>query len=304
MATLTLTQTQSLTTNLTANFSFLLEDANRDGFDNLGSAANTLSLNRSFVIGGQVHEVTTNFKINAQGGNDVITTAAGHDVVYAGSGNDTVSTGKGNDQLYGGSGDDKLFAGADADHLDGGSGNDTLDGGTGNDVLIGGTGNDTLNGGNDQDQLSGGDGNDILNGGQGNDSIGGGNGNDTMTGGAGSDFFAISLNGGADVITDFNRDEDSIFLSMDILSQLPDTFQGARDVAAALFNANVAVDGTDFTLSYGPYGNAPVLIFDAATQMLSFDQDGLAGEGAAIDLVRLVGVTHLDGSEFFAPAPF
>ncbi len=121
-----------------------------------------------------------------------------------------------------------------------------------------------------------------------------------MTGGAGSDFFAVILNGGADVITDFNRDEDSILLSMDILSQLPDTFQGARDVAAALYNANVPMGTSGYTVSSGRYGYAPVLIFDAATQMLSFDQDGLAGEGTAIDLVRLVGVTHLDGSEFFA----
>ncbi len=106
-----------------------------------------------------------------------------------------------------------------------------------------------------------------------------------MTGGAGSDFFAVILNGGADVITDFNRDEDSILLSMDILSQLPDTFQGARDVAAALYNANVPMGTSGYTVSSGPYGYAPVLIFDAATQMLSFDQDGLAGEGTAIDLV-------------------
>jgi hypothetical protein len=91
---------------------------------------------------------------------------------------------------------------------------------------------------------------------------------------------------------------------MDILSQLPDTFQGARDVAAALYNANMPLGTSGFTISSGPYSDAPLLIFDAATQMLSFDQDGLAGEGAAINLVRLVGVTHLDGSEFFAPAPF
>lgn len=296
--------TTSLTSTSLTSFSFLHEDAARDGFNNLGSASNTLSLNRSFIVGGQLQEVTTNFKINGQAGNDVITTAAGHDIVYGGSGADTISTGKGNDQLYGGSGDDKLYAGADADHLDGGSGNDILDGGTGADVLIGGTGNDTLFGGYDNDQLSGGDGNDRLDGGQGNDSISGGNGNDTLTGGAGRDFFSISLTGGADVITDFNRSEDLISLSFDILNQLPDTFQGARDVAAALVNLNVPVGSDGYTVSSGQWGTNPVLIFDAATQMLSFDQDGLLGSGAAVDLVRLVGVTHLDGSEFFAPAPF
>lgn len=283
-------QTQNLNTsllgNLTPNITFVSENADRDGFDNLGSASNSVFLNRVFNFNGQVHEITTNFKINAQGGNDVIATAAGHDVVYAGSGNDIVSTGKGNDQLYGGSGDDKLSGGADQDYLEGGSGHDTLDGGTGNDILLGGTGND------------------ILIGGQGNDQLYAGSGDDVLTGGTGSGFFGTLLNAGVDVITDFNAAEDSLFLSFDISNQLPDTYQGARDVGAALYNANVAVEGSDLTVSYGPYGYAPVLIFDAATEMLSFDQDGLAGEGAAIDLVRLVGITHLEGSDFFAPAAF
>ena len=285
------------------NMPITFEDGAKEGFSNLGSAANTVSHNRVFVIGNQVHEITTNFKINGQAGNDVITTAAGDDIVYGGSGADTITTGKGRDQLYGGSGDDRLSAGQDDDQLDGGSGHDVLDGGTGNDTLIGGTGNDTLLGGGGNDNLTGGDGVDILNGGDGADQISGGLGVDTMTGGAGSDLFLISQTGGVDTITDFNRAEDTIFLGYDILAQLPDTYRGAYDVGAALYNKNVPMGTSGYTVSSGPLGTAPVLIFDAATQMLSFDQDGLIGSGAAVDLVRLVGIQSLDGSDFFAPAP-
>ena len=286
------------------NMPITFEDGAKEGFSNLGSAANTVSHNRVFVIGNQVHEITTNFKINGQAGNDVITTAAGDDIVYGGSGADTITTGKGMDQLFGGSGEDRLSAGQDDDQLDGGSGHDILDGGTGNDTLIGGTGNDTLLGGGGNDNLNGGDGNDTLNGGDGNDQLSGGLGVDTMTGGIGRDIFTITQTGGVDIITDFNRDEDLIFLSYDILNQLPNTFQGSRDVGAALFNKNVPLGTSGHTISYGPMmGTEPLLIFDAATQILSFDQDGLLGSGAAVDLVQLVGIQALDGSDFFAPAP-
>ncbi len=251
----------AITSLTVANLSFLSEDAARDGFTNLGSASDSATFNRTIIFNGQVFEDTKAYLVNGQAGNDTITTAAGDDVVYGGSGADTISTGKGNDKLFGGSGADKLYGGADDDDLDGGSGNDVLDGGSGADYLVGGTGNDT------------------------------------MTGGSGQDFFAVSLNSGTDVITDFNRGEDKIVLGWDIRSYLPDTHQGAYNVAAALVNINVP--GMEPAI-----GSEPVLIFDAQTQMLSFDADGLAGAGAAIDLVKLVGVTQLTAGNFWAPAPF
>lgn len=248
------------------NLSILSEDTAKDGFTNLGSSSNTATFNRGVVFNGQVFEDTNTYRIHGQGGNDTITTAAGNDVVYGGSGADTISTGKGQDQLYGGSGNDKLYAGADNDRLDGGSGNDVLDGGAGDDNLSGGTGNDT------------------------------------MAGGSGSDFFTVTLSSGTDLITDFTLGQDAIALGWDIRAQLPDTYQGAYDVEAALLNINVPNAAPGGNFSGDP--SAPMLIFDAATQVLSFDADGTLGPSAAVNLVKLTGISQLSGSDFWAPAPF
>ncbi len=244
------------------NFSFLSEDAAKDGFTNLGSASDSAIFNRTIIFNGQVFEDTRDYSVHGQAGNDTITTAAGDDVVYGGSGADTISTGKGQDELFGGSGADKLYAGSGDDALDGGSGNDVMDGGSGTDYLFGGTGNDTMTGGSDRD------------------------------------FFTVTLTSGTDLITDFARGQDKIVLGWDIRQYLPDTYQGAYDVAAALVNLNVP------GLEPAANTTAPTLIFNALTQVLSFDADGLAGSGAAVDLVKLTGVTQLSGSDFWAPAPF
>jgi Ca2+-binding RTX toxin-like protein len=251
-----------ITATIVPNLSIFSEDAAKDGFNNLGSASDSATFNRTVVFNGQVFEDTKAYLVHGQGGNDTITTAAGDDIVHGGSGADTLSTGKGLDQLFGGSGADRLFAGAGDDDLDGGSGNDVMDAGSGADYLAGGTGNDT------------------------------------MTGGAGNDMFLVTLSSGTDLITDFARGQDKLVLGWDIRSFLPDTYQGAYDVAAALVNINVLGMAP-------PAGNAnPTLIFDAQTQILSFDADGLLGSGAAVDLVKLAGVTQLSGGDFWAPAPF
>ncbi len=205
-----------------------------------------------------VFEDTRDYSVHGQAGNDTISTAAGDDVVYGGSGADTISTGMGQDELFGGSGADKLYAGSGDDALDGGSGNDVMDGGSGTDYLFGGTGNDTMTGGSDRD------------------------------------FFTVTLTSGTDLITDFARGQDKIVLGWDIRQYLPDTYQGAYDVAAALVNLNVP------GLEPAANTTAPTLIFNALEQVLSFDADGLAGSGAAVDLVKLTGVTQLSGSDFWA----
>ena len=260
------TLTQPFTSPVITNFSLFAEDAARDGFVNLGSAGDTATFNRTIVFNGQVFEDTRSYQVNGQGGADNITTAAGDDVVYGGTGADTISTGKGQDRLFGGSGDDKLYAGAGDDRLDGGSGNDLMEGGAGADSFAAGTGNDT------------------------------------MTGGAGNDMFTITLTSGTDLITDFARGQDDFVLGWDIRAYLPDTYQGAYDVHAVLYNINApagtAVNNPAIDLS------GPMLIFDSAKQMLSFDADGILGQGAAVDLVKLTGVTHLSAADFWAPAPF
>ena len=96
-------------------------------------------------------------------------------------------------------------------------------GGSAVNVLLANDGNDTLvatiqagtlgsnrlfgHNGNDRLQVGGGDGN-LLNAGQGRDVLIGGFGGDTFVGGGGVDTFVFSSEaGGADVITDFGRDD-------------------------------------------------------------------------------------------------
>ena len=109
--------------------------------------------------------------------------------------------------------------------LKGGGGNDILSGGAGNDKLHGGDGNDTLgarpaipndpnttqdesedaltDAGNDM--IYGDAGNDKLYGGDGNDTLDGGAGDDELTGGDGVNTYVFGMDGGSDVIVDFER---------------------------------------------------------------------------------------------------
>lgn len=118
-----------------------------------------------------------------------------------------------NDNLKGDNGENSLSGGAGNDKLSGRSGNDFLYGGDGNDKLWGGYGNDTLIGGAGADRLFGYNGNDILDGGA---------GNDILKGQSGSDTFVFYDGAGADIITDFeaNNNNEKIDLSnvSDIIS--------------------------------------------------------------------------------------
>ena len=108
---------------------------------------------------------------------ETLTGSHGRDLIFGEEGNDTISGGKGNDRLFGGEGDDSLDGGEGDDLLMGGEGDDTLIGGAGEDMLIGGEGADTLTGGDD------------------------------------ADTFVFGEDNGADTITDFTVDEDTIDLS-------------------------------------------------------------------------------------------
>ncbi len=151
--------------------------------------------------------------------------------------------------LYGGNGNDRLWGGNDWSLEEqpttqavifGGDGDDTVFGsinGTnnvrgeaGNDRLLGGQQNDRLDGGIGDDALRGGYGDDILIGGEGNDVLSGGDGRDRLSGGAGEDVFLFDFYAdyqipddwnpdynrteANDLITDFNRGQDKIFLSL------------------------------------------------------------------------------------------
>ena len=180
-------------------------------------------------------------------GDDELNGGSGDDILSGGDGDDTLNGGDGDDILYDNS---SSYGDGGNDTLNGGSGNDTLDGGTGNDTLDGGAGNDTLNGGDGIDtarydthsagvrvslaetgeqevnsdsgekdtltsieNLMGSDFNDILTGNSGANTLDGGAGADTLTGGGGNDTFKFETGFGADTITDFTRDSDTLDFS-------------------------------------------------------------------------------------------
>jgi Ca2+-binding RTX toxin-like protein len=175
-------------------------------------------------------------RMDAGGGNDVLTGGNGNDILIGGFGNDTLIGGNGNDlyevdslgdivteNLNGGN--DTINAsitytlGANVENLAaigsdnisgtgnsldntiaGNSGDNALNGGDGNDTISGGAGNDAIEGGTGNDALYGSIGNDSLNGGDGTDNLNGGDGNDTLIGGRGDDIYDVGNLG--DVITE------------------------------------------------------------------------------------------------------
>ena len=118
----------------------------------------------------------------------------------------------GRDNLYGGDGDDDMDGHSGSDHMEGGGGDDVMEGGRGRDFMVGGEGDDNLDGGRDNDLLIGGEGDDSLDGGRGSDLLYGGTGDDTITGGDGSDAFLFREGDGDDVITDFQKGTDTIYI--------------------------------------------------------------------------------------------
>ncbi|OCQ95613.1 hypothetical protein BCD67_10340 [Oscillatoriales cyanobacterium USR001] len=83
-----------------------------------------------------------------------------------------------------------------------------------------GDGGDEVKGGKGSDKVKGGKGNDKIEGGEGDDEIEGGEGKNTLTGGVGKDRFSykkarqgVTKIEDADLITDFNADEDTIEFS-------------------------------------------------------------------------------------------
>ena len=119
-------------------------------------------------------------------------------------------------------------------------GNDVFDAGGGDDVVFGGDGDDALKGSSGFDKLFGGDGDDLLNGGSGDDRLKGGAGNDQLVGGPGRDQFVFAAFGdkgsgfaGADVIDDFNVDEDVLsivggYIFVRLQSQITDEAKGVK----------------------------------------------------------------------------
>lgn len=156
------------------------------------------------------------------------------DLIFAGQGDDWVMASFGSDTVGGGSGADTLLGGAGHDVFYGGKGdagaagiNDLIKGEDGNDAVFASGGNDSVSGGADNDTLFGGDGNDTLTGDGGHDEIFGGTGDDMLSGGSGRDIFYFGPGNGADVVTDYDGSEDTIFLS-----QFSDRFGSLNEILA------------------------------------------------------------------------
>ena len=137
----------------------------------------------------------------------------------------------------------------------------------GNDEIRGKGGDDRLFGNEGGDRLLGNEGNDKISGGHGNDTIIGGGGLDTLTGGEGHDDFKFkSINGKADVITDFRSREDQIVIdfSIDNFDLSPGRLQNKQFVMGAR-----AQDQDDR------------FIFDINSKILFFDSDGIGGQSSS-----------------------
>jgi mannan endo-1,4-beta-mannosidase len=80
--------------------------------------------------------------------------------------------------------------------------------------ISGDNSNNKFQTGDQDDVLFGGDGSDKLSGQNGNDLLVGGLGNDELTGGLGNDIFYIDgRDGGEDIITDFNPENDALYIN-------------------------------------------------------------------------------------------
>ncbi len=206
----------------------------------------------------------------------------GADFIIADEGADVVDTGNGNDQvetafdtiktLEGGDGRDMLMAfydGAKTDSLTFnlgtgafGSTDANIDGSTatnfedfvfngdidtkitgtdGRNEIIGGFADDVLLGKGGMDTLMGGEGNDTLFGNKKADVLDGGADDDTMTGGRGPDTFIFS--GGADMITDFTDNVDTIHIRSHLVAE--------GTTAADLIDSAAVTGGNTVITLYG-----------------------------------------------------
>ncbi|MCR9214546.1 MAG: peroxidase [Proteobacteria bacterium] len=115
-------------------------------------------------------------------------------------------------------------------------------------------------GGDDTDNLvEGSDGNDLILGFDGDDTLSGGSGNDQMEGGQGDDLFVFDVDFGEDVISDFNRRDDSLDLTLLEL----DSVQDVKDLATQ--------DGDQLVLDFGD-GNVLTL---ENTRLRDIDADNI-----------------------------
>ncbi|MEM7683207.1 MAG: hypothetical protein AAF293_00175 [Pseudomonadota bacterium] len=231
-------------------------------------------------------------------GADTLTGTSGDDVIQGDAGEDLISGLAGADTILGGSQYDTIFGGAGDDDVDGGNGRDSVDLGDGadifrdngqtgthaHDVVDGGAGDDTILGGGGDDLFMGGAGADEVIGGDGDDRIAGGTGDDLLTGGSGLDTFVFAVGDGADLVSDFQLDEDAIEVGGVVLDR--------TDLAAS--GATATQNGSDVLLSYGSADSVRLANQDVA-DWSSVSQTAIGQAGTAT-------VRQTDASEWHTVA--
>lgn len=247
------------------NDSYVLDRAADLVTEEVDAGIDTVITSISYALGRNLERLELIGSANSNGtGNELNNALVGND---------------GRNKLIGREGDDTLSGGSGADRLDGGSGIDQMDGGLGNDVYIvdnlgdvvfefAGAGKDRvessvsftlaenietlrlmgsghLNGtGNDSNNLLlGNTGRNLLSGGRGADTLDGGAGSDGLSGGTGSDVFVFKAGYGADRVTDFADNVDTLRLDGDLW--------GGGLTIEQLLNFHAAVVGENLVLEFG-----------------------------------------------------
>jgi Ca2+-binding RTX toxin-like protein len=240
------------------------------------------------------------------GGADEIAGGDGFDYVEAGEGNDTLDGGAGDDYLLGGNGADTLtfaastaaiyvdmsgvaaFANGTATGFDVLSSVERIIGSAFEDFIFGSAGADTLSGGGGSDVIFGFGLGDSISGGGDTDYLVGGTGADTITTGLGQDYIYFQGQGeGTDTVLDWRAN------GYDIICIDEPSFNAGLTVNQYLSgpgNSGRFVAGTTATAAQGQF------LWNSATSTLSWDADG-TGNGAAVQLVILTGITSLSASD-------
>ena len=138
----------------------------------------------------------------------------------------------------------------------------------------------TLTGTSSSNSLTGTAAADIINGLGGDDKIFGKSGADVLTGGSGNDkfYFDTGLAGGFDRITDFNVDDDRIYLDNAIFAKLGSgSMSSPVRLTGGYFESGAGVQADDST---------DYILFDTKSGILSYDADG-DGAGAPVPIVQL-----------------
>ncbi|MEN8952355.1 Hint domain-containing protein, partial [Planktotalea arctica] len=271
--------------------------------------------------------------VDADEGNDLITTGDDADTIFGGEGDDTINSGIDDDEVYGDGGDDLINDEQGSDFINAGAGDDTINAGIdtfsdyigddpnlpltdsgitfvtdpdrddGRDTVFGGAGNDIINTGDDADSIDGGADNDTINagidddtvrGGLGDDSIFGGHGSDTISGGGGDDFIDAGHTGTPGYIGDV---EDAL--------ELPGLELNDRDVVTGGAGNDTIFGGDDDDSIIGGQGNDFIdggidddtLIASSGndTVLGGSGDDLITGEGGLDSLVGGDGSDTIDG---------